>query len=110
MKKEPITYERAKKRVSQLKAFYSHIALFVVLSTIIIIIKTRMLNFIVQHTQIADDHFMEWLDWNILSIPIIWGVVLLVHGICVFGLPFLKKWEARQVQKFLENEESTFRN
>ncbi|MFC4219823.1 2TM domain-containing protein [Flagellimonas marina] len=110
MKKEPITYERAKKRISQLKAFYSHMALFVVLSTIIIIIKTRMLNFIVQHTQIADDHFMEWLDWNILSIPIIWGAVLLVHGIYVFGLQFLKKWEARQVQKFLENEESTFRN
>ena len=51
--------------------------------------------------------FLRWLDWNIFGTPIIWGIFILLHAARVFEWsPFFnKKWEQRQIEKYMSNEE-----
>ncbi len=49
---------------------------------------------------------MEWIDWNILIVPIFWGIGLLYHAAKVFQYKSktLKNWEEKQIRKFLKEE------
>ncbi|MEC8831711.1 MAG: 2TM domain-containing protein, partial [Bacteroidota bacterium] len=81
-------YKRAKKRVDELKGFYIHLAVYIVINTFI------LLN-IYMHT----DNFWRWEHFITLMA---WGFGLMFHGSRVFGVnPFLgKDWEERQIKKY----------
>ncbi len=97
--------ERAKKRVKRLKGFYTHLSVYIVINIILLILKGRFLVFIVDKTGNVETQFIDWLDWNIISTPLIWGVFLAIHGIKVFSHPYLEKWEAKKIQKLMERED-----
>ncbi|MCK0190142.1 2TM domain-containing protein [Arenibacter sp. F20364] len=96
-------YIRAKKRVDNLKNFYAHIVIYVIMSLLLFLFKGRIIDFFVGKG-VRDEGFLTWMDWNFVFIPIIWGVVLLVIGIYHFRFKsgFIKKWEARQLRKYME--------
>lgn len=96
-------YMRAKKRVGRIKRFYCHLTLYVVANIILLILKAYFLGFF-ESNGTNDPNIYYWLEWNIISTPILWGIGLIIHGLFVFKLPFVAKWEKRQIQKFMNED------
>ncbi len=96
------SFERAQKRVKDIKGFYGHLAAYVIVILIVLTTRGRFMS--IDNTIFQNSEYLNWIDWNIFGTPIIWGIFLVVHGIRVFGKnPFLgKKWEERQIQKYIE--------
>ncbi|MDX1768676.1 MAG: 2TM domain-containing protein [Arenibacter troitsensis] len=96
-------YIRAKKRVDTLKNFYAHIAVYLVMNVLLFVFKGRIVSFFVDKG-VEDQGFLNWMEWNMVFIPIVWGVVLLVAGIYLLKLKpgFIEKWEEKQLRKYTE--------
>lgn len=107
-------YERAKKRVEQLGKFYKHLRVYIVVNLALLIIKLNLYE-VFTDNGITDSGFYNWWEWNIIGTPLLWGLGLSVHAFYVFVLKgdkffdlkpnFVKKWEARQLEKFIREEE-----
>ncbi len=84
--------KRAKKQVDELKGFYIHMAVYLVVNVFILV------N-IFLHT----DSFWQWGHF---FTPLFWGVGLLFHSFKAFKYnPFFSKgWEERQIQKYIEKD------
>ncbi len=85
------SYERAKRRVEELKGFYGHLISYIIVNVFLAII-----NFI------TTPGF-----WWFLFIAFFWGIGLVAHGSSVFmkrGF-FSKEWEERKIREYMEKEE-----
>ncbi|WP_313805174.1 2TM domain-containing protein [Flavobacterium sp.] len=84
-------YEIAKKRVKEIKEFYSHLLSYVVVNLFLMAINLLT----------SPEHL--WFFWPMLG----WGIGVTVHAISVFNLmPFLgEDWEQRKMKEFMEEEE-----
>ncbi|KQC28727.1 2TM domain-containing protein [Flagellimonas eckloniae] len=105
MEKATTSVERAKKRVSQLKKFYTHLSIYILVNFILLGIKAYFFGLFENNIGENVD-LTAWISWNMLSTPIIWGIFLIVHATKVFSHPLVEKWEKGQIQKFLEKEEN----
>ncbi len=95
-KSEQEIYERAKKRVEEEKGFYSHLTAYIIIN-----IALLLIHFSINY------NFKGWLQWHILITPFLWGIGLLIHGICVFAIrktPF-KNWERRKIKELMDNDD-----
>lgn len=85
-------YIRAKKRVDDLKAFYSNIGAYcLVIPMLFVINRLTVPNF-------------QWFWFPMIG----WGFGILMHAFQVFGLSnlFGSNWEERKIQKILEQNEN----
>lgn len=84
---------RAKKRVDELKGFYIHLAVYLVVNM-----------FILVNIYLHSDNFWRWGHFYTL---LFWGVGLAFHAAHTFHFnPFFgKKWEQRQIQKYMDEDE-----
>lgn len=84
-------YESARKRVKEIKEFYSHLLSYVVVNLFLM-----ALNLLT-----SPEHL--WFFWPMLG----WGIGIAVHAMKTFNLmPFLgKDWEERKLKEFMEEEE-----
>ncbi|KPK63703.1 histidine kinase [candidate division WOR_3 bacterium SM23_42] len=83
-------YLRAKKRVAELKGFYAHLIVFVIVNMILVIINL-----------VLTPRFLWFL------IPLLgWGVGLFFHAVFGFGLfgVFTKEWEERKIKQYMGGE------
>lgn len=94
--------ERAKKRVRELKGYYRHIFIFLLVNGVLLVVRMGVLNGMMPDGFPNEPFFYDWIIGNIA----IWGLILLVHTLLVFRhkLTFFKKWEERQIQKYMEEE------
>ena len=101
--------EKAKKRVEELKGFYRHIRVYIIVNILLLLIKTDFIDFITGDVASWDPNFLHWMDLNIILTPVLWGIGLIIHGIVVYRykFSFLRKWEERQIQKFMEEDDRT---
>jgi hypothetical protein len=85
-------YERAKKRVEEIRGFFIHIFIYVVVN-----IGLFLLNIIASPNEL-------WFYWPLFG----WGFGVLAHGISVFGLGGLlgKEWEERKIKQIMEKMEN----
>ncbi|MCL6265509.1 2TM domain-containing protein [Flagellimonas myxillae] len=85
-------YNRAKKKIEEIKGFYIHLLIFVVINT-----------FILVNIYLNSDNFWQWPHFVAFFG---WGVGLLIHAGKTFGfiLFFGKDWEERQIQKYIEKD------
>lgn len=85
-------YSRAKKRVDEIRGFYIHTSVYTIINLFISI-----------NIYLNTDNF--WF-WGHFVTPFFWGIGLLFHGAKVFGFNplFSKKWEERQIQKYIEQD------
>ncbi len=95
--------EAAKKRVQELKGYYSHITIFVIVNVILYLLKTGMLTSLLPEAFPKESYYYDWINSNIL----IWTLILIVHTLIVFRdkFTFFKKWEERQIKKYMEEDE-----
>jgi len=83
-------YQRAQKRVQEIKGFYGHLTSFIVVMLFLVFINLRY----------SPEYL--WFFWPLLG----WGIGLVSHGFKAFDYsPFLgKEWEERKLKQFLEEE------
>lgn len=94
---EDLKLARAKKRIKDLKGFYSHLTVYILVNIFILAASTNIF------TNISND---QYAIWGYLSTPIFWGIGLLIHAIFVFvpSFGFLKKWEDRKMKELMEKD------
>jgi len=96
---------RAQHRVKQLKGFYQHLTAYVIVNTLLLLFSGRITFILLSKEALGNPDFLEWINWNILGTPIIWGFVVLIHAASVFLKGPFKKWEEQQIQKILDKEQ-----
>lgn len=91
-------YQTARKKVDNLKGFYSHLMVYLIVN---IFIATA----IVWNTNI------ELFSFSALSTALFWGIGLIFHAIGVFGEDFFfsKDWEERKIREIMETEHNSFK-
>ena len=92
---------RATQRVDKLRGFYTHVAAYVFVSLVLLIvwlIRDHIDNGVFR--SIANDTVL-------LFIWIGWGVGLLVHIVAIFILPLIlgENWKERKIRQVMEEEE-----
>lgn len=84
--KENLAYEKAIRRVKELKSFYGNLT-----SYFLVIPFLAVLNLITAPEQL-------WFYWPMLG----WGIGLAAHGINTFGIG--KNWEEKKIRELMEEE------
>lgn len=84
-------YQRAKKRVEEMRGFYGNLSAYLVMSVFFVILNVLT----------SPGHY--WFYWPMLG----WGLGVVFHGLKVFNYsPLLSKdWEERKMREFMEKEE-----
>lgn len=90
-----IKYLNAKKRVKQVKGFYIHALVFVLVNAFIIMMKVINGQHVAGEPQIKISQFLT---------IIIWGVGLVAHGLSVFLPNFIlgKNWEEKKIRELMD--------
>lgn len=82
-------YEKAKKRVKDIKEFYGNLISYVIVIPVLIIINLKTYS------------KFQWFWFPMFG----WGLVLLFLGLSVFG--YGKSWEERKIQEILDKEKNS---
>ncbi len=82
-------YERARKRVKELRNFYGSLAVYV---------AVMIALFIVDYL----DRGSWWVYWPAMG----WGIAVALHAFRVFGPGKVSGWEERKIKELMEREES----
>lgn len=91
-------YDRAKKRVDEIKGFYTHLIVYILVNAFLLIAASGIIE-----NNIVDAHVPGWAHF---TTPFFWGIGLLFHGLYVFQFKagFFKKWEERKIREFMERD------
>lgn len=90
--------EKARKKVKEIMGFYKHLAAYVMVNILLLIIKAINLE--------PGEKFFTLSTFFLAGS---WGIGLLAHGVSVFGKNFFldKNWEERKIQEFIEKEKNS---
>lgn len=83
---ENLAYERAARRVKELKGFYGNLISYCIVIPFLVVV-----NLVTSPNDI-------WFYWPMLG----WGIGLLAHGLNVFAIG--KSWEERKIKEFMSKE------
>jgi hypothetical protein len=88
--------KKARKRVEELKGFYIHLAVYIVINAFI------MINILIRSLYDGDTFW----QFGTFFTPFFWGIGLAFHAAKVFNFnPIMgKKWEERQIAKYIEKD------
>ena len=92
---DEIKYKEALKRVKKIKGFYTHLLIYIVINTSLLIVKYQNLD--------VNENFWRWQNLNTLFF---WGIGLVAHGLSVFLPVFMlgKDWEQRKIKQLMDKE------
>jgi hypothetical protein len=84
-------YAHAKRQVEEIRGFYTHLVVYVVVNLLLFTI-----NMVTSPGGL-------WFYW----VTIFWGVGLVFHALSVFvgGRVFGREWEERKIREYMEREE-----
>jgi hypothetical protein len=85
---EQARYERAKKRVEEIKAFYMHLVSYIVVNAVLVILNL-----------LTSPEYL-WFIWPLGG----WGIGLLLHGLSVFGNIWGNDWEERKIRELMDKD------
>lgn len=90
---EEIKYQQALKRVKRIKGFYTHLIVYIVINTMLVIVNSSN----------SSEGFWRWENF---ATAIFWGLGLAGHAFSVFGPSALfgKDWEERKINELMEKE------
>ena len=77
-------YQKAKKRVEEIKGFYAHLCVYLVINILIVIIWL-----------VTSLGFFAWFIFPVGG----WGVVVILHALFVFVFNKDTRWEKNAVEK-----------
>jgi hypothetical protein len=82
---EQVRYEEAKQRVSEIKGFYQHLAVYVVINAGLVAINL-----------LTSPRYL-WFVWPLLG----WGIGVALHALTTFGGLWGKAWEERKINEIM---------
>jgi hypothetical protein len=85
-------YREAEKRVKKIKGFYIHAIVYFFVN--IFIIASKAID--------RDPGEIFW-DWDLVSLPLLWGIGLAAHALSVFVPTFIlgKNWEEKKIRELM---------
>jgi hypothetical protein len=89
---QDVRYQQAKKRVEDLKGFYSHLAVYAIISIGLLL------------TDLLTGKSSWWFYWPLLG----WGFAVAIHAVMVFVVegPRGHAWEERKIHELIERDQS----
>ncbi|GMN04730.1 hypothetical protein MTsPCn5_01180 [Croceitalea sp. MTPC5] len=108
MKKGPYEttqLERAQSRVRQLKGFYKHVTVYVLVTMALLLFAKKVTFVLLSKEALGNPDFLEWINWNVYGTPIIWGIALLIHACYVYVPSPFKKWEKRKIKAYMDKDQ-----
>ncbi|MBK5212409.1 MAG: 2TM domain-containing protein [Flavobacteriaceae bacterium] len=98
--KRSLAYLRAKKKVETLKGFYSHLVVYILVNTGIILVSANVFN----------SKKIDFTDWSNYVTAFFWGFGLVSHALYVFYVinienNIFKRWEEKKIKQFLDEDE-----
>ena len=95
MTSEELKYQQALKRVKKIKGFYSHLLVYIVINTMLLVVNYNNSG--------DNDNFWRWQTFNTVFC---WGIGLTAHGLSVFLPSFMmgKDWEEKKIKELMEKE------
>lgn len=95
MTSEELKYQQALKRVKKIKGFYSHLLVYIVINTMLLVVNYNNSG--------DNDNFWRWQTFNTVFF---WGIGLTAHGLSVFLPSFMmgKDWEEKKIKELMEKE------
>lgn len=95
-------YARAKKKMEEIKGFYWHLTIYLVINILLLIWNSGLFK--------GEFLYLGNLSLVSLTTPFFWGIGLLCHGLYVFQnkLGFLKDWEDRKIKEYMKKDEDEF--
>lgn len=107
MKNQQLTrLDIAKKKVTQIKGFYNHLAVYIIVNIALFLLQDKMTFILLSKRVFGSPEFLETNTWDVFGTPVVWGIIVIIHAINVFGNGFFfgRKWEERQIQKYMEHD------
>ena len=88
-----LDYQKAQRRVHKLKRFYTHLVVYLIVNTFLIISQIIQL-----------DSNQSIFQFSIFSTAFFWGIGLLAHGLNVFKISLFmgENWEENKIKEFME--------
>lgn len=103
--REQQQYIRAKKRVKDIKGFYVHFLVYVLVNIFIsCVIMYGIMSNGVSFSR-AFSNFGVWATW------LFWGIGMFFHWLGVFGFRSIglgKEWEERKIKELMDKEDDKF--
>jgi len=93
---EKAKFERAKKRVAEVKGFYTHLLVYVLVNLFLLAANLGLFS--------GSPIKLGMPDWAYFTTPFFWGISLALHGLWVFSkkMDFLKNWEERKIKEYMD--------
>lgn len=103
-------YNRAKKKVDDIKSFHRHLTAYIVVNIFVLLIKLNIGNWVAMEE--LGLNFSKWLDWNIILTPLLWGIGLAAHAVYVYRykFKFIKAWEEKKIRELMDKEDQIENN
>lgn len=95
-----LEFIKAKNKVKKLKQFYAHLTVYIVINTVITVVK-------IMHNLNNGESLNEaFFDFATVITWLLWGIAIALHAFSVFGLPFILgvDWEERKIEKYMNDE------
>ncbi len=88
-------YKRALKRVKEIKGFYTHLIVYILVNFFLFVSKFQSFS-----------DFSNLNKWKLSNTLLFWGIGLAIHGLSVFGPKLFlgKKWEENKIKELMEKE------
>lgn len=88
-------YQLAVKRVKQIKGFYTHALIYILVNLVFVYINFQNLD--------DGESYFQWRNFITFSF---WGIGLLAHGASVFlpNLIFGRNWESNKIKEFMDKD------
>lgn len=97
----PAQMERARTRVNQLKGFYKHLIVYLLVNGGLLLFAKKTTFILLGKEAIGNPEFFQWINWNVYGTTIIWGIVLMIHAVYVFVPSPFKTWEERKINAYM---------
>jgi hypothetical protein len=94
-REQNLRYREAEKRVKKIKGFYIHAMVYFFVN--IFIIASKAID--------QDPEEVFW-EWDLLALPLFWGIGLAAHGLSVFLPAFIlgKDWEDKKIKELMDKD------
>ncbi|WP_431166446.1 2TM domain-containing protein [Tenacibaculum halocynthiae] len=93
-------YFRAQKKVEELKKYYVHLSVYIIVNIFISVKK------IVRNVDNGETFQEAFFDFGTFATWFFWGIGLVFHTFKVFGFDFFlgKNWEERKIKEHMDNQ------
>jgi hypothetical protein len=88
MNEQEIKYLKAKERVTELRDFYRHLGVYVIVN-----LGLFLINMITSPETL-------WFIWPLMG----WGIAIVLHALRVFGGAFGSNWEEKKIDELMNKE------